>query len=310
MISELHFLRPWWFIALIPLLVIALLLWRQTPKEHAWSAVCDPHLLKHLLQNKTGGSQIVTWLFVLLGSVFMILSLTGPSWYKLPVATYKPVQPRVLILDMSEDMLQTDLTPNRLSRAKFKLHDILSRKDIGQFGLIVYTGEPFVVSPLTDDGQTIASLLSSINQDVMPVSGQNLNSALKEARQLMKQAGYQEGQILVLTSSPPSSEAIKMVKSLAKDGISSSIMPLLADSSSLNPGFQQFAQYGNGALVPYTSDSRDLNQWINLSDNKTYSLSKTDEIPLWRDEGRWFLIPALLCVLPLFRRGWSQRAAL
>lgn len=308
MIATLHFLRPWWLLTIIPLLILAGFLWTQSPKLHAWNEICDSHLLDHLLQKKGQGKRIFSLAFLFLSIFFMILSIAGPAWYKLPVATYKPVKPRVLVLDMSDNMLRNDLTPNRLSRAKFKLHDLFTYKDVGQFGLIVFTGEPFVVSPLTDDGQTISSLLSTLTPEIMPVGGQKLESALDEASKLIKQAGYEQGQILVLTADTPSSEAMDTATRLAREGVFSSIMPMRSDKD-LNPLFQRFANAGEGQLVPYASDSSDLEQWLNSNDGKQFARSKADDIPLWRDEGRWFLIPGLLFLLPIFQRGWLQRVA-
>ncbi|MCL9682948.1 vWA domain-containing protein [Legionella maioricensis] len=309
MMAEFHFLRPWWLMAIIPLIGLAIILWRQTPQLHAWSEVCDSHLLEHLLQKKGKGKRMTSLSFLFLSALFMIFSMAGPTWHKLPVPTYKSILPRVLLLDMSSNMMISDLSPNRLSRAKFKLHDLFERKDVGQIGLIVFTGEPFVVSPLTDDGQTISSLLSTLTPDIMPVGGQKLDVALNEASQLIQQAGYKQGQILVLTADTPSVKAMETAKQLAQAGIISSIMPIKADKD-LNPLFQQFANSGDGQLIKYSPDSSDLEQWINAgSKNKQFALSSEDDIPLWRDEGRWFLIGALLFLLPVFQRGWLQRVA-
>lgn len=304
--TELHFLRPWWFLALIPLIGFIAASWRQRPRLHAWEEVCDSHLLNHLLHSKGQGKSVASLFCLYFSMLLMILSLTGPTWYQLPVATYKPVLPRVLVLDMSEQMLQKDLSPDRLSRAKFKLRDLFTRKDVGQFGLVVFTGEPFVVSPLTDDGQTISALLSTLTPDVMPVEGQKLDIALNEAAKLIKQAGYNHGEILVLTADTPSTVAIKKAKSLAKEGINSSILPVRADKD-LNPLFEQFAAQGNGQLIPYSPNSDDLHQWLENSNKEELALSQDDDVPLWRDEGRWFLIVALLFLLPVFQRGWLQR---
>jgi Ca-activated chloride channel family protein len=306
MITDVHFLRPWWLFMILPLLGLTILLWRQKPKLHAWDKVCDPHLLDHLIQKKGQTKDMSSLMYLLLSCLFMILSLAGPTWYKLPVSTYKPLQPRVLLLDMSERMMEQDLSPNRLSRAKFKLHDLFGHKDIGQFGLIAFTGEPFIVSPLTDDGQTISSLLSSLTPDIMPVNGQNLESALEEANQLIKQAGYTQGQILVLTADSPSSESIALAKKLADTGIFSSIMPVKSDKN-LNPLYKDFATAGGGKLIYYTANSSDLDEWISASFNKQFTRSQEGDIPLWRDEGRWFLIPVLLLFSPVFRRDWLQR---
>lgn len=53
MISDFHFLRPWWLLLILPLLGFILILWRQNPKLQAWTEICDPHLLNHLVQKRT-----------------------------------------------------------------------------------------------------------------------------------------------------------------------------------------------------------------------------------------------------------------
>lgn len=308
MISDLHFLRPWSVLAIIPFLFVVFFLWRQSPKLHAWDEICDPHLLDHLVQVKKGEKKMYPLGFLFLSALFITIGLAGPTWVKLPVPTYKPINPRVLVLDMSASMNSTDLTPNRLSRAKFKLRDLLSRKDLGQFGLVVFTGEPFILAPLTDDGQTISSLLSALTSDVMPVAGRRLDSALKTASTLIKEAGYSQGQLLVLTADTPSQEDRTVAGELAAQGITSSIMPMRPERD-LNPLFQSFAEAGQGMLLPYSPDTSDLDQWLHEASPGQYEQNSEDNIPLWRDEGRWFLIPALFFLLPLFQRGWLQRVA-
>ncbi|MFC1602555.1 hypothetical protein ACFL3U_03195, partial [Pseudomonadota bacterium] len=49
-----HFLRPLWFLALIPLAVILWLLWHRTINSQAWRAVCEPELLPYLLVGEQG----------------------------------------------------------------------------------------------------------------------------------------------------------------------------------------------------------------------------------------------------------------
>ncbi len=129
---------------------------------------------------------------------------------------------------------------------------------------------------------------------------------MDEAAKMIQQAGYKQGQILVLTSSTPSKNEMNTASKLANEGIFTSIMPMLADQD-LNPLFGQFAQAGQGSLVPYSTDSSDLASWLTATNQQQFTRSKEDDIPLWRDEGRWFIIPALLFLLPVFRRGWLQR---
>jgi Ca-activated chloride channel family protein len=300
-----HFLRPSALLLLIPLLVLMLLLIKKRTSLSAWSNVCDEHLLPYLIQTKTNGRRTISFALLLMSGLFMIISLAGPTWSRYPVPTYKQIQPRVVILDMSDAMQKSDLRPDRLNRAKFKLHDLFEHPDIGQIGMVVYTSEPFVVSPLTDDGRTIDALLLSLTPDVMPVQGQELSEALEQGAQLITQAGFKHGQLLVLSASSPSTKAITMAKTLSSRGIYTSLIPVMAAGLPLSPSFKQLTLAGKGMLIPFNDTSMDINQWLKATPaTQPYTESAQDEVPIWRDEGRWFLIPALLFLLPAFRRGW------
>ena len=301
---SLHFLRPFWFFSYLPLIYCAISLRRQKSVTTAWNTVCDAHLLPYFIEKKGGRQAFLPWWWLMLGTVFVIIALAGPTWSRYPVPTYQKVTPRVVVLDMSEAMLATDLSPDRLHRAKFKLHDMLQSPSGGQWGLVVYTSEPFVVSPLTEDGQTIDALLSSLTPDVMPVAGHALSLALEEAARLITDAGYQRGHILVLTATPPSVDDMAVARSLSRRGLSTSVMAVLGHETTPDASFQKLAHAGAGMAVPFSDTSHDWQQWLRASEgNNQYKADELGDIPIWRDEGRWFLIPALFCFLPLFRRG-------
>lgn len=307
MMTDFHFLRPLWLFMLVPLVLSMLLIWRKKTGAQAWESVCDSHLLDHLLVFKGARKRFWPLFILFLSGIAMTFALAGPAWKRLPVPTYQMIQARVIVLNLSRSMLNKELRPDRLSRAKFKLHDLFQRRNAGQFGLIVYTDEPFVVSPLTDDAQTIDALLSILSPDIMPVSGNSLSSALDEAEKLITSAGFHEGQILVMTAETPDLQDIETAKALAQKKIQTSVMPILA-TTDLNPLFQALANAGQGMLLPLNEQSTDLDRWLQAAtQTKEFSRSEEGEIPQWRDEGRWFLVPALIFLLPVFRRGWIQR---
>lgn len=307
MTESIHFLRPFWFLAVIPLFLVGFIGLKQKSVIDAWRMVCDAELLPHLLQIK-GRSKCAWPLFLLMSSgLCMIIALAGPTWSRIAVPTYQQINPRVILLDMSLDMMEHDLSPNRLTRAKFKLHDILINRDAGQLGLIVYTGEPFVVSPLTDDGQTIDSLLEYLTPAIMPIRGNRLERALSEAKTLITNAGSQSGEILVLTSKIPSSLSVDAAQAVANSGFHISVMPILEDKAAL-PLFEPLAKAGRGRVIALTNTNADIEQWLASTHVKsTYQINDMNDIPLWRDEGRWFILIALLLLLPAFWRGWFTR---
>ncbi len=309
-ITSWHWLRPYWLLCLLPWVVVVWFSFKKSKDTLSWRDVCDAHLLPAILHQTTSKPQLWSVVSILASALCLIFSLAGPTWSKWPTANYKQHLARVILLDMSDAMRATDLSPDRLSRAKFKIHDVLRYQDAGQFGLIAYTAQPFVVSPITDDGQTITSLLSSLTMDIMPVQGDRLDLALLQAKSLLAQAQLNRGEILVLTATKPSPEALNAAKNLAKQGYYTSVIPMTRHRENKDV-YMALAKAGRGFYLPYQDHMGDLKQWINLTKKRTRSTAKDKQaIPVWRDEGRWFLIPALLLWLPVFRRGFMQRMPL
>lgn len=303
MLNNFHFLRPYWLLALIPFLLMIPLLWKQRQSNQSWKKICDPHLFQFLLQQQPSQQRRWLLLSLLLSLLLMILALAGPSWKRLPVPTFHVIEPHVLVLNLSSSMLKKDIPPSRLKRAKFKIKDLLEQQDNGQWGLVVYTGEPFLVSPLTEDGKTISALLPSLMPDIMPVGGQNMAAAIKMAGELIDQADFKQGQILVLSDFPPDNHALDEAEKLVDKGIQTSMMPVIK-SGSKNPMYQKLASAGGGQLLPLNSSNQQVQQWLKKSSaGNSFDLNKNNLIPVWQDEGRWFLLVALLFFLPVFRRG-------
>ena len=102
----------------------------------------------------------------------------------------------VIVLDLSRSMDAADIKPSRLVMARYKIADILKQRKDGQTALLVYAGDAFTVTPLTNDTETIDNQLSALTTDIMPSDGNNTARALEKAVELFKQAGLQKGQIL------------------------------------------------------------------------------------------------------------------
>ena len=242
-----HLLRPWWFLAFVPFAVLFWRLQRCNLSLQSWAKICDQHLLKHLMQPSTDNKYNRALLLLFISGFCVILSLTGPCFSKHMVPAYQSMQVRVVILDMSDAMLAQDLLPNRLVRVKFKLHELFTTMDGGQMAFVVFTSEPFVISPLTNDAKTIDALLTSVTPDIMPVGGYRLDLALKEAAKLIQQTGFERGQILVLTANAPNSDDLDIARNLSKTGINISVMPIVAINT--NKMFALLATAGQGELL-------------------------------------------------------------
>lgn len=298
---SLHFLRAWFLLGLIPTVLAIFYLKNNCFIASGWQAICDKNLLNALIKQKKTKLRMNHLLLPLLSLCFVWIAASGPAWHKIPKATYKTPCPKMIVLSLSKNMLAQDVSPNRVERAKFIIQDILNTKNIEPVGLIAYTSEPFNVSPLTDDTATINALLPDLNTDTPPVDGENLTEALLYAAKTMEQAKFNSGSILVLTSTAPDDEAILTAKELHQKGFNITIMPI-KKSNNVNDNFSAFANAGDGEVLALAKDS--VVRWIKTTQNINNTLIKQmKNLPCWQDEGRWFILPAIVLLLPLFQRG-------
>src|SRR5437016_540869 len=91
------------------------------------------------------------------------------------------------VLKSRRQMNATDLKPNRLTRAKYKILDLLKQQNEGQTGMLVFSSKPFVVSPLTQDAATIAAMVPMLDLNILPVQGEDIGAGLRKAAEMIKQ---------------------------------------------------------------------------------------------------------------------------
>lgn len=209
-LSQFHLMRPEWLWALAPAAVLVILLWRARRHSGGWSDVIAPELLPFLVGNTTAARGRNLLPFILIGWILAAVAASGPSWEKIPQPVVQKRDAMLLVLDLSYSMKAGDLPPSRLDRARQKLLDLLEMRREGQTGLIAYAGDSHIVTPLTDDNQTIANLLPVLSPDMMPVPGSNTPAAIRQAIELMHSAGIAQGQIVLITDgvSKPDREAV------------------------------------------------------------------------------------------------------
>lgn len=328
MFEQFHFIRPYFLLLLFVAVWFCWYLYKKSKKSNAWSDVCDPKLLSYLLvgsDKKTGLMPV--WLALIVG-VLLSIALAGPTWTKLPQAVYKKEAARVFVLDLSRSMDATDVSPSRASRAKLKLIDLLTASDEGQAALVVYAAEPHVVSPLTDDADTIIAMIPSLSPSIMPAQGSRTDLAIIKAAQLLTQAGNHNGEIVLISDGANGAAALESAQKVAAGGYTLHVVGVGTEQGSPIPtrqggflkdksgaivipklersGLQELALAGSGRYVDLAVDDSDVSLLIRdtVNDNLEMDNPLTREVDLWQDEGHWFLLLALPFIAMGFRRGW------
>jgi Ca-activated chloride channel family protein len=322
-IQALHFIRPLWLL-LLPLVPLLPWLWKRARRPSGdWSRVCDPHLLRWLsVQRETkGSSRAGPWLAAL-ALLLAILALAGPAWQKLPDPSWSARDARVIALDLSDSMLAEDLRPNRLIRTRFRLADLLESTEEGQVGLVSYAGDAYVVSPLTNDTNTIANLLPALQPDIIPVAGSRADRALEMAAELLRRSGLSRGEILLVTDSATARDAAR-ARDLRDQGIFTSVLavgtpdgaPIPSGGGFVNDragnvviarldrsALRAVAEAGGGRYTELAAASPASVLWL---DQDGSEFARRDDAlgERWKDAGPWLVLLLLPFALAGFRRG-------
>jgi len=288
--------------------------------------VCDAELLPYLLQEKAVNQSRWPITTGAIAALLVIIALAGPTWQRLPSPVFRNESALVIALDLSRSMDAEDIKPSRLIRARYKIADILKQRKDGQTALLVYSGDAFTVTPLTDDTETIDSQLSALTTDIMPSEGSNTELVLEKAVELFKQAGLQKGQILLITDNVNVDKTLPAVKAL--DGYTLSVLGVgTADGAPIalpeggflkdeqgsivipkvNTGdLARLAQAGKGVYQTLTANDSDIQTLLAAVDKPLEQQGKENKnllLDQWEDKGPWLLLLVLPLAALSFRKG-------
>lgn len=304
---ELHFIRPYWLLAFIPLVYIFLQL-KKFNRNNNWRSVCDPHLLAHLIVDPDRSKQFSPLLWLGLAWFFATLALSGPSFMREKQNIYRLADSRMIVMSLSPSMYNNDGATTRIMRARFKIIDLLNSMQEGQTGLVVYAGEGHTVVPLTEDNNTIKNLVPILDPSLMPVAGDDLVAGVQEAENLFQQAKSTQGQIILLADKIGNSENTKtMVQSLLKNNIRLYILDLSSNKTE-SQALANLAEATGGLSVKVTPTNQDVQQIIKNITSKGLAEVNDDKklqaATLWKDQGIWFAFLVVPFALLAFRRGY------
>lgn len=322
-----EFMRPLWLIGFVPLAIASLFMLRTRYRESAWEQVVDPELHAYVIEPAQKGSSGLRWL-LMLGWTLCLMVLAGPVWEKQEVPVFQGQQAQVVLFDLSRSMYSDDLKPSRVARARFKLTDLLNAAKGLQIALIAFAERPYVVSPLSDDANTIAAFIESLDPSIMPAQGSRLDLAIEQGVDLLAQASVEQGQLVLITDSDVNAQAIAAATAAHAAGHRLSIIgvgttkgaPLRGDDGrflqdskgaivvpQLKPAaLASLASAGGGEFIELKNNDADINiiadvqQQVSIAGN-TSEQQETNEF--WIEYGPYVIVLLLLLSLLFFRRG-------
>jgi len=323
-----HFLRPLWLLTLPLLWALVFWLARRRRDDSAWSGFIDAELLATLRLDEDRITGISPWPLLALVWSIAAIALSGPSWQRDQAPAYRASAAWVFVLDLSPSMELTDVAPDRVTRARYALDDLLNAAHDARVGLVVFSDEPYTVTPLTQDVATIKALLPPLNPGIMPSPGDHLAPALDRAAKLLQQGGARDKRIVVLTDGfDDPAAALSAAADIKAKGISLSIIGVgttggapqrnagggfvqdkqgRAQMARLDvPRLQQLAETGGGSYVDIAQLPALLANMQSTSESANGVLAVHGvQVAQWRDAGIWLLPVLLVLAAFLARKDW------
>ncbi|MBI2603567.1 MAG: VWA domain-containing protein [Deltaproteobacteria bacterium] len=153
----------------------------------------------------------------------LVLTLARPRWGFEWKEVPKGGIDIMIALDLSSSMLATDISPNRLERAKREIIDLLDILEGDRIGIIAFAGVSFVHSPLTVDYRLASLFIQQLDSDLIPVQGTALGEAINRAVNSLEKASAQDNQgkaiILITDGEDQKTEPLKAAQLAAEKGI-------------------------------------------------------------------------------------------
>ena len=328
LMHDFHFLRPFWLLALPLLWGLVFWLARRRKAEGDWSALIDAELLPALRLDAASVAGMRPWPWLALLWTLAVLALAGPSWERIQTTAYRAPADWVFVLDLSPSMAAGDVAPNRVTRARYALDDMLGAAKDARVGLVAFSDEAYTVTPLTQDVATVRALLPPLAPDIMPSPGDHLAPALEQAEKLLQAAANNDQRIVVLTDGFDDPSAVLTAASKLKArGVTLSVVGIgTAAGAPLQNADGHFAKDAQGRSQLARVDTDKLRQLANTGGGGYADIAQVQvlisylqaaphsaegavaaqgvEVEHWRDEGVWLLPAVLLLAALLVRRSW------
>jgi Ca-activated chloride channel family protein len=328
--AQFNFANPWWLIGT----VIAPIIWLIYNKFYHGSShfknlekFADRHLLPHLLKSRNIAETSTKMPLIIWSIIWLcgVIALAGPRWNFTEIETFGSNKSMVILLDLSQSMDSADVKPSRIARARQEIEDLINLNKNNKIGIVAFAAEPHLISPITEDMETIKNLLPSLDTSLVYIQGSRLTPALEMAENLLKsEPGGSKAILLISDGGYEDNSAIDIANKIGKSGIIINTMGIGTQSGAPVPDkngniikkdgaavlshlegqkLQEIGKNGNGIYVEANYLDSDTKAILATMDNASAAAEANHKTRYWDEKFYLLVFTMMLLVLPMFRRG-------
>lgn len=180
----------------------------------------NPQFIGQLMPLHSNVRPFLKFTLLMLSLASLIIALARPQFgSKLKEVKREGIE-LMIALDVSKSMLATDITPNRLERAKQAIANLVGRLKNDQIGLLVFAGDAYTQLPITSDYVSAKMFLAGINPDMVSRQGTAIGKAIRHAMRSFTPA-EESSKVIIIISDGENHEddAIEAAEEAVKKGI-------------------------------------------------------------------------------------------
>ena len=203
------------------------------------------------------GKQYLKFTLWNLALFFLIIALANPQKGTSIEKKERTGTDLMVCLDVSNSMLAEDLKPNRISRAKQSLTQLINQLEGDRIGIVVFAGTSIVHLPITSDYTAAKTFIEVIDTKLIETQGTAIAESLEKAFSAFEnQDETKRSRSIILISDGEDNEegALDATKEIAKEGVVVNTIGLGQTEGTPIPIFDKYgrSEYkkdGNGNIV-------------------------------------------------------------
>ncbi|MCX5777710.1 MAG: VWA domain-containing protein [Elusimicrobia bacterium] len=194
-----NFVHPYFlFLEIIILVLAAAYMFAFRARRRALAAFGENELMERL-SSAAPVWHILRATMVLAATACVIVALAQPQFGAKMVEAKQRGSDVLIAVDVSQSMLDEDIKPNRITRAKTLLADLVQQLGGNRVGIIAFAGVAFWQCPMTLDIASVNLFLDLMDTNLIPQGGTAIGSAVRLGVQGLSKAPARTKAIILLT---------------------------------------------------------------------------------------------------------------
>jgi Ca-activated chloride channel family protein len=263
-----HFAQPLWILAgLTAVPVLLLLYWRFDQLQRRRVAAFS--LARETDSAQFGVSRPLLWAKRMLfcgAALAACVALARPLGAMRMEESERRGLDILFAIDTSRSMLTPDVKPDRLTRARLAVEDLLDQLSGDGVGLVAFAGEAFLQAPLTTDYDAFKESLDALDTHTIALGGTDIAAAIGLGESTLALRGDTQKVLVLITDGEDlAGDALLAAQAAAKKGMVIFTVGVGTAAGELIPipdasGGTQFVKDPDGKFVKSRLDSDMLRQ--------------------------------------------------